>query len=491
MKASRSFSHSHDDDAQEEQPTLSFMEQVRLRISETLHAAQEWMRQIQGHLRIRTIPASAAAARQVLIEEQQALEEQKVREEQCAATARAARAALQREQARLAAEAAAETARIMAVEAQQKAEQERQEQAAAAAVTTSRAALDMQRREHQVATQEAAKATQISAAFAGEPREEKPLSAAKKERRANNAKKNGTALMPDAEWEAQAPARKEKRAQTINAHTRLLVDESSYPIPWITEASILGERPLAKGAFQEPIQLPAPHAQAVGATGRFAAVDFHHPDAWKRLAAIASAQKPKPKKAGRPPKHLGHGVMSKPLRAGEGGIQLWRPDEAMRVARHYLRAQGADPDRHDIVVIIHRDKEEEAIHVLWNRVRDDGKLHICESSFVAAALGRARWDQYAGIDPARISAPDSKEKIVRDGFKAIRDDSLHAVYRDMHGDAQHETIPLIGRCHAAILATEGAPDAGSCAGTWTPKPAYRSEDDIRQILYHCFCEGKR
>jgi hypothetical protein len=185
---------------------------------------------------------------------------------------------------------------------------------------------------------------------------------------------------------------------------------------------------------------------------------------------------------------VAHGVLSKPLDE-QGGIQKWRPDEAVRASRHYLRSQGADPDRHDYIVIVHSDKREESIHVLWNRVRDDGKVHSCENALVAACLGRARWDQYAGIDPSRISAPDGKKKPVREGFKKIRDDSLCAIYKSLDGK-EVETVPLIGRKHAENLGKEGIPHAGKTGGTWTPKECYRTKEELKEIFFHCLCETK-
>ena len=47
-----------------------------------------------------------------------------------------------------------------------------------------------------------------------------------------------------------------------------------------------------------------------------------------------------------------------------------------------------------------------------------------------------------------------------------------------------EKIPLQGKEHARRLGAEGHPEPGDIAGTWTPKPCYRSADMIRRILNH-------
>ena len=103
------------------------------------------------------------------------------------------------------------------------------------------------------------------------------------------------------------------------------------------------------------------------------------------------------------------GVLSKP-NDGTVAVQRWTDQTAMRAARQYLVGQGADPDRHDVVVFVHSQqvqrkdgstKVEEAVHILWSRNRDDGLLHDNDHAFVSAAVARARYDVYAGIDPAR------------------------------------------------------------------------------------------
>lgn len=328
-----------------------------------------------------------------------------------------------------------------------------------------------------------------SAALGAPQREEKPASEAGLARRAKKLATKGRELIPEEIWQAEAPRRALKRKERLTAYTRLLVDESRYPIPWAPEAPpLLGQRPLPKDAFSGEIRVPAPHAAVVGAGGKWSGVDFFNEKAWKVVADLATASAPRSTKVGQPIKHIAHGVLSKPL-GEQGGIQKWQLDEAVRAGRHYLRSQGADPDRHDYLVVIHSDYSEEAIHILWNRVRDDGKIHSCGNALVAACLGRARWDRYAGIDPARISAPDGKSKPVRDGFKKILDESLCTSYNSISGN-DTEIVPLIGKVHAVNLAKEGAPNADSAAGTWTPKPCYRKPEEIGAIMFHCLCEVK-
>lgn len=283
--------------------------------------------------------------------------------------------------------------------------------------------------------------------------------------------------------------RTRKRSRT---NAVLLEDEASAPVPWLAEQAIAGERMAPRGSFVVPLHPHAPHARVVGALGRLAGIDYESPAAVGQVTAVLMAQAVPAKARGGRWHHVGHGVLSKP-NDGKGAVQAWRPDEAMRAARHYLVGIGADPDRHDVLVVLHqqvvqkgdRRKVEEAVHVLWSRRRDDGLIHDCEHQFVADAVGRARWDEAAGIDVGRLGAPEGKSKPVRDGFDALRKRRLCARYRSVDGKDQADcVIPLQGPEHRARLALEGAPDPGSIAGTWTSKPCYRTAVEVRRIAHH-------
>lgn len=329
-------------------------------------------------------------------------------------------------------------------------------------------------------------AIEFSRTVAGECRadqDEKPISKTKKAKRERNAKKKGKELMSDEEWASGAEGRKKAKARSVQSHKNKLLDECTYPIPWVKENEVMGIRALPKGCFSAPVKAEAKHAQVVAANGRLASVDFTKANAPDLMTSIIEDQKPKIRGAGQPPKHLGHTVFSKPLDEN-GGIQKWQPEEATRAARHWMVGVGIDPDRHDWVLVHHQSKKEEALHLLFSRVRDDGMIHESPHAFVASLVARARWDNYAGIDPGRIAAPDGKSKGVRDGFKALDDHTMFAQYRDLSGETPTETIKIMGRDHALRLAAEGAPDENSCAGTWTPKPAYRNKNEVRQIFIH-------
>lgn len=306
----------------------------------------------------------------------------------------------------------------------------------------------------------------------------------------------GRALVDRAEKRAakETPDHAEQTRKKVRNATDLVAKEADYPIPWVSEVIACGARPMPVGAFLEPIQLSAPHAQVVGATGQLSAVEWGSAAALAQAVAVISAQRIDTGRVGGQVKHLGHGVLSKP-NDGQHAAQKWTPESAMRAARHYLVSQGAQPDEHDMAVFLHSQlvkrgskvvKIEEAVHVLWSRVRrSDGALHECQPAFIAAVVGRARWDNAAGIDPSRIGMTDSAAKPVRDGLKALRGRKLEAVYRDPSSMRIIEHVSLLGRAHAARLGAEAIPDAGDIAGTWTPKPAYRSAKDVWRIFAHC------
>lgn len=280
---------------------------------------------------------------------------------------------------------------------------------------------------------------------------------------------------------------------TAAKRTDAVVREATYPIPWVAQAEIVGERPVVPGEFPVAIPMPATHSRVVGAMGRLGEhVDWSQKESAQLVVKILAAQQIPSSKRGGQVKHIAHGVLSKP-NDGTVAVQRWTDQTAMRAARHYLVGQGADPDRHDVVVFVHSQqvrradgstKVEEAVHILWSRIRDDGLLHDNDHAFVAAAVARARYDVYAGIDPARIGMASTKSHPVRQGLKALKEKKLHARYVDPRTMHTVEKVPLQGKEHAQRLGAEGHPEPGDIAGTWTPKPCYRTADMISRILNH-------
>ena len=288
---------------------------------------------------------------------------------------------------------------------------------------------------------------------------------------------------------AQAAATKASAA----SRTKEICEEATYPIPWVAESEIAGVRMSPPGMYAQSVAMVAPHSRVVGAMGYFdAQVDWAHPTAATLATAIFCSQVIASSKRGGQVKHVAHAVLSKP-NDGRQAVQRWTPDTAMRATRHYLVGHGADPDRHDVVVFIHSQvvkrangstKVEEAVHILWSRVRDDGALHDLDHAFIADAVGRARYDVYAGIDPARIGMASTESYSVRAGLTALKKRELAARYVDPRTMRLIESVPLQGRAHAERLSAEGRPEPGDIAGTWTTKPCYRTEKSIRDILNH-------
>jgi hypothetical protein len=217
--------------------------------------------------------------------------------------------------------------------------------------------------------------------------------------------------------------------ETVRNRMEILVREAQVDIPWVDEPAFLGVRQNPDAMFLEPIPCPSPHASIVAAGGHLSAIDWsdhkRYPSgqsgdckAIETAANILYARVQRVGKVGRPIKHIAHGVLAKPFNPKTGEpVDPWTGQSATRAARHYLVGLGADPDRHDWVAVLHRQskkggngewKVEEAIHVLWSRVRDDGALHHCAYSFVASALSRARWDSAAGLDVGRVSMTHSE-----------------------------------------------------------------------------------
>jgi hypothetical protein len=235
-------------------------------------------------------------------------------------------------------------------------------------------------------------------------------------------------------------------------------------------------------------------AAIAGALGRLRCVPWQGDAqvAIRMAAGILAAQTPLRGRGSAPPhRHVAHLVISAPHLHGTFPF-CWDQDLAVTVARHALRSQGCDPEGHDALMVIHSqrraagaDHDEEAIHVLWSRIHHDGRCLTTPHAFVAAHLGRARWDAGAGLDPMRVGIGRLSSFPVRRGYELLGRGQLAAYYHDLGSGAQTSTR-LQGAEFLAALGTEPAPRPLSCSGLWTPKPCYRSLAEITRILAHLY-----
>ncbi len=247
------------------------------------------------------------------------------------------------------------------------------------------------------------------------------------------------------------------------------------------------------GAFSGLIRCHDSCAVIAGALGQLRCVPWQGEaaDAIRLAAAIFIAQTPLRCLRGKPYRHVAHLVISAPHHYGTFPFR-WEKDLAVTMARHALRSQGADPDRHDALMVIHSqrcehgaDHDEEAVHVLWSRIDRDGRCLSTPHAFVAAHLGRARWDARAGLDPMRVGIGRLCAQPVRRGYELLGQGRLAASYRDL-ASREQSAVPLQDIACLAALASEGPPPLGACSGLWTPKPCYRSPAEITRILAHLY-----
>jgi hypothetical protein len=248
------------------------------------------------------------------------------------------------------------------------------------------------------------------------------------------------------------------------------------------------------GAFPALIRCHASCAAIAGALGRLRLVPWEGDasEAIRLAAGILAAQTPLRGCDGAAPRrHVAHLVIAAPHHHGTFPFR-WDQDLAVTVARHALRSQGCDPDRHDALMVIHSqrraagaDHDEEAIHVLWSRLDHGNRYLTTPHAFVAAHLGRARWDALAGLDPLRVGIGRLRAHPVRQGYELLRQGRLAASYRDLGSGAETATL-LQGAEFLAALGREAPPPALSCSGLWTPKPCYRSRAEITRILAHLY-----
>jgi hypothetical protein len=470
------------------QPAASTYDRVKQRIAAGFASAIAWIRSKKNHLTITKEPQNPDEARQALTREHAALEVKKREREREMESTRvaleASRAAQQQQEAAMAKERAAQEAADKA----HAVEKARQEADAVAAAALAAENVTTKRKDLLAANQDADKAIALSASLTAEPRPERPVSWTQKQRRAKKLAAEGSALLPDEVFAAGAAQRSEKREARRNANTDAVCREASYPVPWRPERTLLGVQELPKGSFDQAVPGGAPHALIVGAGGAWADVDFTDRKAHETLAALAMQSAPKAKGAGRPVEFLGHAVLPRKSEE-EGGNQKWDLREANRAARHYMVGMGIDPERHDYLVVIHSDEAEQTVHILYNRVRDDGKIHRNNHAYVSAALARARWDEYAGIDPGRVLLSDGKSQPTREGIKMVKDKTLFAEYFSMDDD-EVEQVKIIGKEHAERLAEEGAPPEGRGGGLWIPKDGYHTKADVEFIFYHIMAQKK-
>lgn len=309
---------------------------------------------------------------------------------------------------------------------------------------------------------------------------------------------------------------------------------ASVNVPWKLNLEFGGEQPSPPGMFAAAIPSLLGPATIVGAGGGLSEIDWENPETAIAEATELLVEQTPPIIRGGRKKHVGHFVIGLPLLDGEIPFVL-TPETAMRLARQGLLSQGADPDLHDFVVFVHQkrkangdDHDEEAVHVLWSKVRVDGKYLINDNALISAVVGRVRWDRAAGFDDQRLGAPGRKHACVRRGFRILNkvllgdklapsktDDGvpleipvewdekrkkkrikqikrmrkdpscLAATYRG-GSRTEDETVDFFGREFLERLAGEGLPDPLFCAGVWTPKKSYCSGESIASILTHLY-----
>lgn len=292
-----------------------------------------------------------------------------------------------------------------------------------------------------------------------------------------------------------ARERLETRYQTIATERRAVLAQlevlSDLWVPWAETEVIDGVVCSPMGLLAEVAESPWGPATVIGAGGSLSEVNWSIADqAIVEATRILSAQMPA-RQPGAQRRHVAHLVIAMPHRDGHVPVALTHPT-AIRMVRHALLSQGADPDLHDWVAVLHRRrkalgdaKDEEAVHVLWSRVRVDGAYLTNDNALIAAVVGRARWDSLAGIDIARIGIPRRKHACVRAGIRGLWDRSLSAVIQLPNGGMRQE-ISLLDNAFRTRLGAEGRPEPLICAGTWTPKSCYRTEKEIRKILTHLY-----
>jgi hypothetical protein len=298
----------------------------------------------------------------------------------------------------------------------------------------------------------------------------------------------------DQELRMRMEAQHQRELERIAAFTDAIAAEVARSTTLLSRIQRAQSSPRPAGAFPALIRCHASCAAIAGALGRLRLVPWEGDAlaAIRMAAGILAAQTPLRGSGGaHPHRHVAHLVISAPHHHGTFPF-CWDQELAVSVARHALRSQGCDPDGHDALMVIHSqrqaqgaDHDEEAIHVLWSRIHHDGRCLTTPHAFVAAHLGRARWDAAAGLDPLRVGIGRLRSFPVRRGYQLLMQGRLAASYRDLGSGAETATL-LQGAEFLAALGTEAAPRALACSGLWTPKPCYRSLAEITRILAHLY-----
>lgn len=226
------------------------------------------------------------------------------------------------------------------------------------------------------------------------------------------------------------------------------------------------------------------------------------------LTALIDTRRPQAIR-GRPPMPLLHGTITQPLTKGvdiDGRPVRYprapRMDQATAdlLGRAFLQSCGMDPDRHSWCAIYHYssgtcadghgavDDAENTVHVIVERMRDDGAYHVTEDAAVAAMLGRARWDVAAGWDASRgMGILSGRCGGIRASLDRMAQGMMAARYRLPDGSS--EEIPLQDPAFQARWAAVQVPWQ-SCGGLWTWKKGETDRERIERLILHLLLRTK-
>jgi len=296
--------------------------------------------------------------------------------------------------------------------------------------------------------------------------------------------------------------RVEKSAAIAPGKSRLAVRlEKEAERYWIktTDQSRVAAKMVAKEALKpvmwlEPayrsnreVRFEAPHARLADCEGLLQCVSWGTKRQDAEVIAVFAADMVPITGRGRPVKHVGHIVCAR-----SADMIAWTAATASQAAHHALVAIGVDPARHTWMAVLHSqrkgvagaEKNEEAVHLVYSRIRDDGALHRCDHALVALAVGQSTWDNAAGVDPDRWSGLRGASQPVRDGLKALQNGKMKA-YFTINGE-KIETVDLCGKEHRTLIGAQGIPELDGAAGIWVPKQGYRTEAELQALWDHLF-----
>jgi hypothetical protein len=293
--------------------------------------------------------------------------------------------------------------------------------------------------------------------------------------------------------------RKQRRPAGMNLHSgiaakriHVVASEAKKVLCFDPELEIFGVTPSPVHAMILPSERGTTHHGIIGLLGSqlIDRVGADCSDAQSLIAAHFDAQRPE--QWGHRPtiNHIGHAILSKPLTSA-GPVQRFTDDMAMRQSAYILAGIGAAFNQHDAVVFLHSEltrqkngelKLEECIHVVWCLRRYDGLILVNRFQSIAARVAQARYDNYAGMNPERMSVSTNFSKPIYAGIERLKEGTLAADYVDPKSRAIVEHVPLQGPQHLARIAREGAPIPGDVTGCWIPKPGYRDHADVQRLL---------